>query len=62
MDLWQNLVVGTLEIVPELSVLVNIIGAMFLLEIATSAIALLSGVRRQGSSASVRTTARGIVL
>lgn len=46
MDLWQNLVVGTLEIVPELSVLVNIIGAMFLLEIATSAIALLSGVRR----------------
>lgn len=46
MSAWQDLIVGSLEISNELSVLVNIIGALFLLEIITSVVAFLSGVRR----------------
>lgn len=46
MDAWYNLIVGTLDIAPEISVLVNIIGAVFLLEIITNVVALLSSVKR----------------
>lgn len=46
MDSWYNLIVGTLVIAPEISVLVNIIGAVFLLEIVSNVVALLSSIKR----------------
>lgn len=46
MDAWKELVIGTLEIAPELEVLVSCIGAMFFLEVATNIIALIAGVKR----------------
>lgn len=46
MNEWQNLIIGTLEVAPELQVLVNLVGALFLLEIGTQIIALISGVKR----------------
>lgn len=46
METWKDLIVGTLEIAPELQVLVNLVGALFLLELASGIVALLGGVRR----------------
>lgn len=46
MNQWNELIIGTLQVAPELQVLVNLIGAMFLLEIATNIVALLSGMKR----------------
>lgn len=46
MDAWINLVVGDLILPNELLVFVRIVGVLFLLEIATFSIAILSGLKR----------------
>lgn len=47
MNQWQDLIVGTLEVAPEVQVFVNIIGALFLLEIALSVVSFLGGIGRR---------------
>lgn len=46
MDSFVNIVIGTLQIAPEIEVLVRLIGVLYLLEVITSAIAFIGGVRR----------------
>lgn len=47
MNQWQDLIVGTLEVAPEVQVFVNIVGALFLLEIALSVVSFLGGIGRR---------------
>lgn len=47
MTAWQELVIGTFQIAPELTVFVNVIGALFLLEIALSVVSFLGGIGRR---------------
>lgn len=46
MNEWYELIVGTLEIAPELSVLVNLIGALLILEILTLAFNIIGSFKR----------------
>lgn len=43
MDQWISLIIGDLDVMPEVIVLVKMCGALFLLEIATSVVAFLGG-------------------
>lgn len=45
MSEWRDLIIGTLQVAPELEVFVNIVGALFLLEIATLCVAFLGGIK-----------------
>ena len=46
MNEWKEIIIGTLEIAPELEVFVNLVGALFLLEIITQVAAFIGGVKR----------------
>lgn len=46
MEQWSELIIGTLQISPELQVFVNLVGATLLLEIVTLAFNLIGSFKR----------------
>lgn len=46
MNEWYDLIVGSLEIAPELQVIVNIVGALLLLEVITLAFNIIGSFKR----------------
>lgn len=46
MDVWIDLVVGSLDILPEVKALISLIGVCYMLEIITSVVAFIGGVKR----------------
>lgn len=46
MNEWQDLIIGSELVASELKVFVNLVGALFLLEIATQIAAFIGGIKR----------------
>lgn len=46
MDNWLSLIIADYDVIPELIVLVRLIGVCYMLEIVTAAIGFINGIRR----------------